>query len=640
MAFRPSFALGATSITALLFTLSACSSGSDSDPSYVIRTANESVAASTQIAIAGNNLAFLAEEATSGAGGTDFNQDGDQLDAIAVALNFGSDSENVLNVATNKLAWIGNELYLVVDEAKDEVDWNVDADETDLVLLHWNATTPAVIDFVDEVTSTGLQMVAIGANLFYTSTTTPAGALQSNVNVISSATPLVPTMIPTQDLADDLSPRIVFEDEGLIFLALDETVEGRDVNDDVDATDTAVLALLDGTGVLGVIRNVELALSSDQGPFRARDSGTLDWDVGFLVSEAGQGGTNLNLPGSFAPSWQPTQCIGDEDSDTTDAILHYLEFAAWNANPVTSPPRNTGLVGKDKIAIANGFIATISQESLEGTCDLNGDADTADDVVRWTQIVADPSPILPLNTAANIRALFDVPGGTHGLAELGTRFVIVVNESDDDNDINGAGGETLNLVGWLLPSTVANAWDFTHSNTPTFVGTGWLNEQPNRSNLGVALEERVNGVNINSHLPAVPGEDVDTLDSVPTFPTFTSNTILSFPGVAIAADSDNAGVVVAGGFGFYRVSEAEDARDWNSDGDETDFVLWRTSLSQSVSTYMGSHNSLSRLSIFVNPAESPAGGAYIATENQEGVGGLDLNGDGDTNDLVLRYFDF
>ncbi len=645
MALRPSFALGATSITALLFSLSACSSGSDSDSSFVIRTANESVAASTQIAISGRNVAFLAAEATTGPGGTDFNTDGDKDDSIAVVLNVTSDSETVLNVATNRLAWIGSELYLVVDEATDEVDWSNDADPTDIVLLHWNATAPAVIDFVDELSSTGLQMVAIGANLFYTTgDPTPAGALQSNLNVISSAAPLVTTMIPTQDLADDLSPRIVFEDEGLIFLALDETVEGRDLNADTDPTDTAVLALLDGTGVLGVIRNVELALSSDQGPFRARVSGTLDWDVGFLVSEDAQGTTNFNdftkPAAGLSPSWQAPQCLTDEDGDTNDSILFFLEFAAWNTNPVTSPPRNTGLVGKDKIAIANGFIATISQESHEGTCDLNGDNDTNDDVVRWTQIVPGLDPILPLNAVANIRALFDVPGGTHGLAELGTRFVIVVSEADELEDINGAGGQTLNLVAWLLPSTVANPWDFTHSNTPTFVGTGWLNEQPDRSRLGVALEERVNGVNINSHIPAVPGEDVDTIDSVPTFPSFTSNTVLGFPGVAIASDSDNAGIVVAGGFGFYRVSEAEDARDWNSDGDENDFVLWRTSLSQSVSTYMGSHNSLSRLSIFVNPKENPAGGAYIATENQEGVGGLDLNGDGDANDLVLRYFEF
>jgi hypothetical protein len=639
MALRPTFALGATSIFAFLC-LSACSSGGgDDDASFVIRTANESVAASTQVAISGRNIAFLAEEATSGPGGTDFNGDGDQLDAIAVALVASSDGENVLNVAANRLAWIGNELYLVVDEAKDEVDWNADLDETDLVLLHWNAATPATLDFVDEVTTTGLQMVAIGANLFYTTDVTPAGAMQSNVNVISSAAPLLATMIPTQDLVAELSPRIVFEDEGLIFLALDETVEGRDLNADTDATDTAVLALLDGTGVLGVIRTVGLALSSDVGPFRARDTGTLDWDVGFLVSEADQGGTNLNDFNDFAPSWQPTQCIGDEDTDTTDAVLHFLEFAPWNLNPVTSPPRNTGLVGKDKIAIANGFIATISQEGFDGNCDLNADADTADDVVRWTQVVPDPSPILPLNTAANIRALFDVPGGTHGLAEIGTRLAIVVNEADDDTDING-GGETLNLVGWLLPSTVANPWDFTHSNAGTYVGTGWLNEQPDRARLGVALEERVNGVNINSHIPAVPGEDTDTIDSVPTFGAFSSNTILSFPGVAIAADSDNAGIVVAGGFGFYRVSEAEDSRDWNNDGDENDFVLWRTSLTQSVSAYMGSHNSLSRLSIVVNPKENPASGAYIATENQEGVAGLDLNGDGDTNDLVLRYFEF
>ncbi len=638
MALRPSFALGASSILALSGAFASCSSGSDDDPSFVIRTANESVAASTQVVLSGRNLAFLAEEATTGpGGGTDFNNDGDKLDAIAVALNVESDSENVLNVATERLAWIGSELYLVVDEAKDENDWNTDADETDIVLLHWSAVA-GVVTFVDELSSAGLRIVAIGTNLFYTTDVTPAGALASNLNVISSPAPLVTAMIPTTDATAELPTRILFEDEGLIFLGLDETVAARDLNGDADATDTAVLALLDGTGITGVIRNVELAISSDSGPFRARDTGAPDWDVGFLVSEAAQGGTNLNLPGSFAPSWQPTQCAGDEDADATDAILHFLEFAAWNTDPVTSPVRNTGLAGKDKIAIANGFIATITQESNEGTCDLNGDGDTNDDVVRWTEIVGDPSPILPLNTAANIRALFDVPGGTHGLAELGNRFVIVVSEADDNEDINGAGGMTLNLVGWLQPVNNATAWDFTHANGG-FVGSSWLAEQPDRATLGSALEERVNNANINAHLPPVVGEDTDATDSVPTFATFSGNT-LSFPGIAIAADEDNAGIVVARGVGFCRVSEQEDSRDWNSDGDENDFVLWRVSLSSAQPIYMGSHNSLSRPAIVVNPRENPAGGAYIATENQEGPGGLDLNGDGDTNDLVLRYFNF
>lgn len=640
MALRPSFAICAVSISGLaLWAVAACSSGGGSS-SFVIRTADESVSASTQVAIGGRNLAFLAEEATTGAGGTDFNNDGDKIDAIAVALEMNSQTEYVLNVATDRLAWIGNELYLVVDEAKDEVDWNTDLDTTDLVLLHWNKATPLVLDFVDEVSGSGLEMVAIGTNLFYTSSTTPAGALASNVNIISSSTPLVITPIPTQDLVAELSPEIVFEDEGLIFLSLDETNEGRDLNGDADSTDTDVLALLDGSISVGVIRNVELAVDDDSGPFRAKKVGTSDWQVGFLVSETDQDATNFNLPGTFSASWQPPQCIGFADGDTTDAILFFLEFADWNTNPGTSPARNTGLVGEDKIAIANGFIATISNESSEGTCDLNGDGDTSDDLVRFTQIVADPAPILPLNTAANIRALFDVPGGTHGLAELDNRFVIVVSEADDNFDIN-LGGETMNLIGWLSPSLVATAWDFTHSSVgTTFAGTTWMAEQPDRTRLDVALEERVNSVNINSHTPAVPGEDLDTNDSVPTFADFTGGSTLSFPGVAIAADSDNAGIVVARGYGFYRVSEAEDSRDWNSDGDESDFVLWRTSLTQGTSVYMGLHNSLVRPALHVNGNEtSPAGGAYIALESQQGTG-LDLNGDGDTNDLVLRYFQF
>lgn len=639
MALRPTFACGATLIAyGSLSIFAACSSGSSSSSSFTIRSTQQSVAASTTVVIAGRNLAYLADEATTGAGGTDFNGDGDKIDSIAVAVDMGTHVETVLNVAAQRLAWIGSELYLVVDEADDEVDWNTDLDTTDLVLLHWNATTP--LEFVDEIGSSGLQMVAIGTNLFYTASVTPAGALASNVKVISSSAPLVATAIPTTDAVDDLSPEIIAEEEGLIFLALDETSEGRDLNGDADSTDTHVLALLDGSVVTGVIRNVALALPSDSGPFRARKVTTSDWQVGFLVSESDQGSTNFNnVAAGFSASWVPSQCT-TADTDPADSVLFFLQFAAWNTNPLTSAPRNTGLVGEDRIAIANGFIATISREADAGPCDLNGDGDTSDHVVRWTQIVASPAPILPLNTAANIRALFDVPGGTHGLAELDGRFVISVSESEDDVDING-GGQTLNLLGWLSPSTSAAAWDFTHGSAPTsFVGASWMAEQPDRTRLDVALEERVNNVNINAHTPAIVGEDTDAGDSVPTFADFVGSSTLSFPGVAIAVDEDNSGIVIARGFGFYRVSEAEDSRDWNNDGDETDFVLWRTSLSQGTSTYMGISNSLSRAAITVNLRENPSGGAYFALESQQGVGGIDLNGDGDTNDYVVRYFLF
>lgn len=610
----------------------------DGGATFVPRTTAQSVAPGTALAVSTRYLAFLADEATTAVGGTDFNADGDKLDSIAVAVDMGTNTQTVLNVSASEMAWIGAELYLVTDEADDNEDWNADTDMTDLVLLHWSAVAGAV-QFVDELNPAGTtHLVARGNNLFYASASVPAGALASNLAVISSGSPMTHTPVVTTDATGPLSPRFFAQDEGLVFLALDETVEARDLNGDADATDTAVLALLDATSVAGVVANTGLALPAAGSPVRARSSGSHDWQVGFLVSEADQGNTNLNDPALFGASWQPTQCIGHADADTSDNVLHVLTFATWLATPLTHPPINTGLVGTRKIAVASNFVATISRESDEGTCDLNLDGDTADFVVRWTEIA---TPVLPLNQEANILALFDCPGGTHGLAELDSRFVIVVDEASENTDID-SGGLTHDLVAWLLPSNTSHAWDFTHgAGAGDFVGATWMAEQPDHTRLNVAFSEAVADLNINSHTPAVAGEDTDKLDSVPTFADFTGPNTLSFPGVAIACDSINSGITIGKSIGFYRVNEAQDSRDWNNDGDETDWILFRTSITQATSSAMAVLNNVSiggqaTPAVYFDTFGTPQGAAFIV---DEALVGSDVNNDG-TQHFVIEFFRF
>jgi hypothetical protein len=183
----------------------------------------------------------------------------------------------------------------------------------------------------------------------------------------------------------------------------------------------------------------------------------------------------------------------------------------------------------------------------------------------------------------------------------------------------------------------------------TLLGASWMIEMPDRSRMGLALEEQSfgpmgsPGENLNAHDPPLPGEDTDMLDSIPTFPLFTSSpTYFAFPGVPVAVQHTNAGIVLTRDLGFFRVSESEDSRDWNQDGLETGFVLFRTSLTQGLSDAMGALNSIQdRPAIEVNPEESsPLGAAYIADEHYQGVVGTDFNGDGDSNDLVIFYFLF
>jgi hypothetical protein len=156
-----------------------------------------------------------------------------------------------------------------------------------------------------------------------------------------------------------------------------------------------VLALLDGRSATSEDPSRRSRASADERavPREVRLRGRLAGRV--LVNEAAQGNVNFNAPGLFSPAWAAPQCAGHADGDTNDDIVFTLRFAAWVANPLTDPPRNTGLVGSQKIAIANGFVATITPEDNapdaagEGTCDLNGDGDLNDRIARFAPIFRD-----------------------------------------------------------------------------------------------------------------------------------------------------------------------------------------------------------------------------------------------------------
>jgi hypothetical protein len=97
--------------------------------------------------------------------------------------------------------------------------------------------------------------------------------------------------------------------------------------------------------------------------------------------------------------------------------------------------------------------------------------------------------------------------------------------------------------------------------------------------------------------------------------------------------------VVAGPFGFYRVSEASDNRDWTNDGQLNDRVLFRSSFTQGTTAGNGISCAVNRPSIeFDQESGSPLAAAFITDESMQTVSGFDINGDGDKTDLVLQFF--
>ena len=94
--------------------------------------------------------------------------------------------------------------------------------------------------------------------------------------------------------------------------------------------------------------------------------------------------------------------------------------------------------------------------------------------------------------------------------------------------------------------------------------------------------------------------------------------VLDFDGQGYALHETDPGVVQAKGWAFYRVSEANDATDYNNDGDTGDVILFRNPQTQCNTFAMGTSSSL--------PGNNPAvvtdaikGGVFLASEFQAEV---------------------
>lgn len=608
------------------------------------RSTEHSTAAVLPVVIVERWLAYLAEEAATGPGGTDLNNNGSLVDAVASVVDMRTGTTRVLGVQADDIAIIrsqanGAHLFTVTDESADVVDWNMDLDMDDVVLLHTDLSAASAMMFVAELDDSGpCRFVTVDDRLYFQEDDSGLAAGETSIMYVDTLLPLTPVRVPNADAAGTLDPELMACDEGLIFLTLDETGEGRDLNTDGDTADTDVLALLDGTDAAALVFEVPLALADDSGPVRALPRAANDWIVAFLVDESGQDDTNFNTAGLFTPSWRPLQCVGDDDVDTQDEVLHYLFFANYTADPSMSPPRNTGLVGDDRVLVVRSggslYVATVSDEADEGTCALNDDGDQDDDILRWVEAVPGAGPLLPFTNSTGLVALEDVAGNTDGATDLDGRFVCVVSESDDDRDHSGDALLVDDLVAFLDPADGNSAqWTFDQFQPPPPpfdpVGTTWMYERPERDTILIVFPERF--------VPADLNGDGDQLDSVPAFGVFEAGGAeLDFTGPLVAVPPTNAGFEFANNIGFFRADEARDELDWNGDGDQADRVLLRAPLNSLVSvTFVSSLNNLAGSAIVrPDPNHDEVAVAFLADESVEGA---DYNADGDTNDLVLRW---
>ncbi len=614
---------------ATTFLLLGCTDDDD-DSDFVVHSTAQGTAPSSPVVVRGRWIAYLADEFST-AGGTDFNQDGDTVDSVAALIDLATLDERTLDVAARELAVVGDEIYLVVDE-NDDLDRNGDLDTDDLLLMHWSDSIRQV-QLVDELDRGGeVHAVEASGRLYYVASDDPLAG-ETSLRFLEPGAPFTPNPVPSGDPANPLDPRLLRADEDLLFLHLDEIEEMRDVNADGDTSDGFVLALLDATDPAAEVQNAALALADDDTPLRALARAPGDWLVAFLVDETAQGNTNLNDPDDFPAAWLPFHCnpAGSEaDGDALDQVLHFLEFASWNVV-------NTGIAGADRIVAVGSFVGALSPEAsgvaAGDPCDLNDDGDTTDRVARW--IRADGASVPVADSTLIVALASTVIGGTSGLAEFDGRLAAAVSEVGEDEDIDGDGQTEDDLIGWLDPASPAGGWEFDHRNATSevqFAGPTYLAETADRENILAALDEEVLGGTASD-----PNNgDSDFLDSLPGLGYFDSSTDVDFGGVRIAVDTGpaGAGIVLAFGSLLYRVDEAEDNRDWNKDGDESDQVLLRTRLSDVATDVLGTLNALTLPAVVT---DDDRGAAFLADET---IAEADLNGDGDANDFVLRWFRF
>lgn len=607
------------------------------------RSAVHSTPSASKFVVRERKLAYLADELTTGAGGTDLNGDTDKTDRVAVIVDMVSNSFVVLAVQAEELAFVGGNLYLVCDEVQDDQDWNSDTDKLDLVLLRVGTSAPSAVGvtYVDTLrrTASGPRMLATDNDkLFYCQDPAAAPLAGSETAIamirIVSGAPTAPVRLVNEDGANTLSPSLMGEDGGLVFVTLDESDEGRILNADGDQTDDFVLALFDSGATSPEIKLTGYAVADASTPFRVVGINGGERVAAFLVDEAAQGAGSLNgYTGAFA-SWAPTYCT-NVDNDSTDEVLHFLWFNTWFGG--TSTIRNTALAGDERVLLAvNGtstYVASLVPEADDGNCTtrgLNDDGDTLDHVLRWIKVETLLGSSGVYTAKVGLVAVADLPGGVHGVADLAGRWIVAIDEAADSRTWDGNATQS-KLIGWLDP-TDGNAalWTTDHNQGSSggFVGATWMAELEDRSRLPIAFTESDFGGPIN-------GRDTDTTDSVPVFARFdpTNADDLDFPGPAIATDLDNAGVVLANNVAYYRVDESADNFDWNRDGDKLDRVLYRTTVST-----LGDSFFISTVADLNGPVvvtdSFNVGAAFLA---DEAAARRDFNGDGDQNDFVVQW---
>jgi hypothetical protein len=323
-------------------------------------------------------------------------------------------------------------------------------------------------------------------------------------------------------------------------------------------------------------------------------------------------------------------------------LLSFLILVSFLRFTVVAQTTNTGVAGEVVAAESfdNGIIAFYTYEGEVGV-DLNGDGDMEDDVIRYYNV----SSGITTNTTAvgyepaiggNIIAFltdefsvdedlnndtdkddiviryYDITSGvTNSIGEIGYDVAV-------DNDIitftvsEGGFGEDLNEDGDSIDRFV---WYYNVSTGLTFNATIILGAYASKDGNIIAFEtwEEWDSIDLNG--------DGDAVDSVIRYYNMSTATITNTTAVGHEVSID--GNIIA----FY-TSEDDISEDLNYDGDMSDRIIRYYNISSGTITNTAVYGTFPCVK-----------GNVIAFETWEPDFGEDLNGDGNVDDNVIRYYD-
>ncbi|HUG74504.1 MAG TPA: hypothetical protein VMM81_02380 [Acidimicrobiia bacterium] len=301
--------------------------------------------------------------------------------------------------------------------------------------------------------------------------------------------------------------------------------------------------------------------------------------------------------------------VSDADVGFESGVLHLYD-------PATSILTNLGIVGSELLALDDGRLAINVVEFFEGV-DLNGDGDLSDRVVH----VYDPVT----GTLANV-GLAPNPGGPLGVALDGGGLAISVYEPWQGADLNGDGD---------LFDTVVHVHDPATGTTTNLgiVNSRSIVERLHDGAFGLNLSEVTHGIDFNGDGDTDDGRVAHIHDPATGI---TTNLGLAIVGLPTAVGSDSVALFV---------SELGQGEDLNGDGDIgglgefgpiDDFVLHLHDQVTGITTNLGVDGiGLTWLS---GGVPRLPGGAFIFLAAELLID-VDLNGDGDTVDLVVHVHD-